>query len=102
MKTCSQRDLLAGYYLNFNAKYELKSRKGAIYGFQSENVYSARKSGLRGQGMQELICNIEFNKDGEQFLAKLRTEMGGLREYNAETFEEVLNMIMLELQEEFS
>ena len=52
--------------------------------------------------MQELICNIEFDKDGEQFLAKLRTEMGGLREYNAETFEEVLSMVMLELQEEFS
>ncbi|MEM0157275.1 MAG: hypothetical protein QXN26_04330 [Thermoplasmataceae archaeon] len=52
--------------------------------------------------MQELICNIEFNKEDDEFVAKLRTEMGGLREYNGVTFEEVLNMVMIELQEEFS
>jgi len=28
--------------------------------------------------------------------------MGGLREYTGRTFEEVLNMVMLELEEEFS
>ncbi|EQB70620.1 MAG: hypothetical protein M1464_03550 [Candidatus Thermoplasmatota archaeon] len=52
--------------------------------------------------MQELICNIEFDKEDDEFVAKLRTEMGGLREYNGVTFEEVLNMVMIELQEEFS
>ena len=52
--------------------------------------------------MQELIRNIEFDKEDDEFDAKLRTEMGGLREYNGVTFEEVLNMVMIELQEEFS
>ncbi|MHB8372001.1 MAG: hypothetical protein ACYDAO_03615 [Thermoplasmataceae archaeon] len=52
--------------------------------------------------MQELICNIEFSKEDDDFIAKLRTEMGGLREYTGKTFEEVMDQIMLELEEEFS
>lgn len=52
--------------------------------------------------MQELICNIEFDTEEDQFIAKLRTEMGGLREYRGVTFEEVLNLVMIELQEEFA
>lgn len=52
--------------------------------------------------MQELICNIEFDSEDGEYVAKLRTEMGGLREYTGVTFEEVLNQVMLELQEEFS
>ena len=52
--------------------------------------------------LQETICNIEFEQDEGEFLAKLRTEMGGLREYTGRTFEEVLNLVMLELEEEFS
>lgn len=52
--------------------------------------------------MQELICNIEFDKEDDEFVARLRTEMGGLREYTGVTFEDVLNLVMIELQEEFS
>lgn len=52
--------------------------------------------------MQELICNIEFDVDDDGvYLAKLRTEIGGLREYSGRTFEEVLNQVMMELEEEF-
>lgn len=51
--------------------------------------------------MQELICNIEFERDGESFIAKLRTEMGGLREFSGTSFDIVLNQVMLELEEEF-
>ncbi len=51
--------------------------------------------------MQELICSIEFDKESEGFLAKLRTEMGGLREFTGMTFEEVLNLVVVELEEEF-
>ncbi|MCL4342798.1 MAG: hypothetical protein M1267_02955 [Candidatus Thermoplasmatota archaeon] len=51
--------------------------------------------------MQELICNIEFDRDGESFIAKLRTEIGGLREFTDSTFDSVLNQVMLELEEEF-
>ncbi|WP_297025853.1 hypothetical protein [Thermoplasma sp.] len=53
--------------------------------------------------MEELICNIEFAKESEtEYTAKLRTEMGGLREYTGRTFEDVLNQVILELEEEFS
>jgi hypothetical protein len=52
--------------------------------------------------MQEMICNIEFDKDDDQFIAKLRTEIGGLREYTRNTFDEVMNDVMVELEEEFS
>jgi hypothetical protein len=52
--------------------------------------------------MQELICNIEFSREDDEFVAKLRTEMGGLREYTGKSFDEVMNQIMLELEEEFS
>ncbi len=51
--------------------------------------------------MQELICNIEFDQDGDTFIAKLRTEIGGLRELNGSSFDSVLNQVMLELEEEF-
>ena len=37
--------------------------------------------------MQEIICNIEFLKEGDEFLAKLRTEIGGLMEYSGLSFE---------------
>jgi hypothetical protein len=52
--------------------------------------------------MQELICNIEFLKEGDNFVARLRTELGGLMEYSGFTFDEVLNQVVIELEEEFS
>jgi hypothetical protein len=52
--------------------------------------------------MEELLCNIEFEKDETGYSARLRTDMGGLREYNGLTLEEVINEVILELQEEFS
>lgn len=51
--------------------------------------------------MQELICSIEFDSEEEGFLAKLRTEMGGLREFTGRTFDEVLNLVIVDLEEEF-
>jgi len=52
--------------------------------------------------MEELLCNIEFEKDEDGYTARLRTDMGGLREYTGLTLEDVLNEVVLELQEEFS
>ncbi|AAT43448.1 hypothetical protein [Picrophilus oshimae] len=52
--------------------------------------------------MEELLCNIEFEKTEDGYLARLRTEMGGLREYTGLTLEDVLSEVMLELEEEFS
>ncbi|MCL4329103.1 MAG: hypothetical protein M1151_04170 [Candidatus Thermoplasmatota archaeon] len=51
--------------------------------------------------MQELICNLEFDKEGDTYVAKLRTEIGGLREFSGITFEDVLTQVLLDLEEEF-
>ncbi len=56
--------------------------------------------------MQELICNIQFDKGDEKedelYFARLRTEIGGLREFTGKNFEDVLNQVMVELEDEFS
>lgn len=52
--------------------------------------------------MQELICNIEFDKEEELYYAHLKTDIGGLREFTGKNFEEVLNQVMVELEDEFS
>ncbi len=70
--------------------------------FSFGNIFIKLEIPSLGTIMQELICNIEFDQEDDQFVAKLRTEMGGLREYTSVTFEEVLNMVMIELQEEFA
>ena len=51
--------------------------------------------------MEETICNIEIVKTPKQYVAKIQTELGGLREYRSEDFEEILEQIVMDLQEEF-
>ena len=52
---------------------------------------------------RDFVDYIYSELEGENgFSARLRTDMGGLREYNGMTLEEVLNEVILELQEEFS
>jgi hypothetical protein len=51
--------------------------------------------------MIEPLCNITISKDDGDFTAKVQTELGGLREYAGESFEELLEQLFLDLQEEF-
>lgn len=51
--------------------------------------------------MEEILCTIEFLMDKKNFVAKLNSDIGGLREYKASTFDELLSQVMIELQEEF-
>ena len=51
--------------------------------------------------MQEHLCTIEFYRDSSRFVARIQTELGGRREYNSESFDDVLNQAIVELQEEF-
>ncbi|MFQ5909307.1 MAG: hypothetical protein ACE5IJ_01125 [Thermoplasmata archaeon] len=51
--------------------------------------------------MEELLCNIEFLKDASTYLARVQSELGGLREYRSSSFEEVLEQVIIDLQEEF-
>ncbi|MGC8662911.1 MAG: hypothetical protein ACP5SF_00235 [Thermoplasmata archaeon] len=51
--------------------------------------------------MEETLCTIEFLIDKKSFVAKLNSDIGGLREYKATTFDDLLSQVMIELQDEF-
>jgi lipoate-protein ligase A len=51
--------------------------------------------------MEETICSVEFVRDADVFIARVQSELGGLREFRAGSIEEVLEQVILELQEEF-
>lgn len=51
--------------------------------------------------MEETLCTIEFLMDKKTYIAKLHSDMGGLREYKSSTFDDLLSQVMIELQEEF-
>lgn len=51
--------------------------------------------------MEESLANIQIAKDSSRFVVKIQTELGGLREYKAKTFEGALQQMLLDLQEEF-
>ncbi len=50
--------------------------------------------------MEESLVNIEFLKSSNRFIARIQSEIGGMREYNSATFEEVLEQVVIDLQEE--
>ncbi len=51
--------------------------------------------------MEETLCNIEFLKKNTTYIAKVQSELGGLREYRNSSLEEVLEQVIMDLQEEF-
>lgn len=51
--------------------------------------------------MEEALCHIEISEDSSGILAKVQSDLGGLREFRANSLEDVLRMITIELQEEF-
>ena len=51
--------------------------------------------------MEESLCNVEFLKDNKNFIARVQSELGGLREYQSPNLEEVLEQVIIDLQEEF-
>jgi hypothetical protein len=51
--------------------------------------------------MEESLVNVEFLKSSNNFIARIQSELGGLREYRAGSFEEVLEQVIIDLQEEF-
>ena len=51
--------------------------------------------------MEETLCNVEFLKGPKGYIAKVQSDLGGLREYRSESFEEVLEQVIIDIQEEF-
>ncbi|MFO8050783.1 MAG: hypothetical protein R6V01_03695 [Thermoplasmatota archaeon] len=50
--------------------------------------------------MEEPICHIEISKEEDEIVAKLQSDLGGIREFRSFTFEQTLKMVVNELQEE--
>jgi len=51
--------------------------------------------------MEELLCNVEFLKSNATYLARVQSDLGGVREYRSGSLEEILEQVMVDLQEEF-
>lgn len=51
--------------------------------------------------MEEEICHIEISQEENEIVAKLESDLGGIREFRAFSYEELLKMLINELQEEF-
>ena len=51
--------------------------------------------------MEEMLCNIEVLQDNSTFIARITSDLGGMREYRSSSFEGLLDQIINELQDEF-
>ena len=51
--------------------------------------------------MEETLCNVEFLKNNNTSIARVQSDLGGMREYRSSSFEEVLEQVIIDLQEEF-
>ena len=51
--------------------------------------------------MEEVLCNVELVKENNDFVIKIQSDLGGVREYRSMNFEEVIVHLVHDLQEEF-
>jgi len=51
-------------------------------------------------GLEETLCSIEIVKDGNGFKAKVQTSLGRYVEYHNEDFENLLQQVYEDIQEE--
>jgi hypothetical protein len=77
----------------------LKFSTGLI-GMEKNIYYEFCKNALRST-MEEELCNIEILKSPKAFIAKIQTDLGGVREIRNQSFEGMLLQLTMDLQEEF-
>lgn len=68
-----------------------------FYAFFRANARAAR---TRGCPVEESLVNVEFLKSSNRYIARIQSEIGGMREYTSNSFEEVLEQVVIDLQEE--
>lgn len=51
--------------------------------------------------MEESLASVEVIKDAAGYLGKVQSDLGGMREYRGRTFEQVIEQVIIDLQEEF-
>lgn len=57
-------------------------------------------AGRLSLNMEETLCNIEILKNPRAFVGKVQSELGGSREYKSSNFEDVLEQIIMDVQDE--
>jgi hypothetical protein len=50
--------------------------------------------------MEEPICHIEISREEDEIVARLQSDLGGIREFRSMTYEQILKLVVNELQEE--
>ena len=51
--------------------------------------------------MEEILCNVELVKENNDFVVRIQSDLGGVREHKSMNFEEVLDQMVQDMQEEF-
>ena len=51
--------------------------------------------------VEESLAAVEVIRQADGYVAKVQSELGGVREYRGMTFEAVLEQVIIDLQEEF-
>jgi len=51
--------------------------------------------------MEESLAAVEVIRESTGYIAKVQSELGGVREYRGNTFEQVLEQVIIDLQEGF-
>jgi len=51
--------------------------------------------------VEESLAAVEVIHRADGYVAKVQSELGGVREYRGPTFESVLEQVIIDLQEEF-
>ena len=51
--------------------------------------------------MEESLCRIEISRNGDRFVGRMQSALGGNREYSRDGFDKVLNQLVMELLDEF-
>ncbi len=51
--------------------------------------------------MEELLVHFDIFLDDKKYVAKVKSEMGGLREFSARNIEKLMELVVVDISEEF-
>lgn len=54
-----------------------------------------------GEHMEEVLCNIVLIKENNDFIARIQSDLGGVREYTSSNIEDVIEQFVMDVQDEF-
>jgi hypothetical protein len=51
--------------------------------------------------MEELLVHFDIYAENSKFIAKVKSEMGGLREFTARNIDKLMEQVIIDVSEEF-